>query len=228
MSSNCPLPPVALRMGGAHFRDDADFIASGVLEVRRLEGLAGLTRESRLLDWGCGAGRLAVGIKNSLGRIADYHGVDVQPALVEWAQQELTDDWTRFTLVDSRNERYNPSGAPERVIPAQPGSVDIFYAYSVFSHMLDDETADYFPIISEILAPGGRAVVTAFVEDAVPACVENPPDYGPLMWNGRLHCVRYERSYFEGLFAKAGLAIESFEYGNETDGQSLYVLRHGA
>ena len=57
-------------------------------------------------------------------------------------------------------------------------------------------------------------------------CVENPEGYGPLEWLGRLHCVRYDRAHYESLVAATGLAVDRFEYGRETDGQSMYVLRH--
>ena len=115
-----PLPPVPLRMGGAHFREDADFVAAAIRDVALLQRHAGLTRESRLLDWGCGAGRLAVGVRQSLGHVRDYHGVDVQPELLEWARDHLTDEHTRFSLVDQRNERYNPEGEATFAIPAEP------------------------------------------------------------------------------------------------------------
>ena len=61
------------------------FVNAGVRDVRQLRQRAGLGRRKRVLDWGCGAGRLAVGIKHLLGHVEDYHGVDVQPALIEWA-----------------------------------------------------------------------------------------------------------------------------------------------
>ncbi len=41
------------------------------------------------------------------------------------------------------------------MIPAEPGSVDVLYAYSVFSHMLDHDVAGYGATIASILAPGG-------------------------------------------------------------------------
>ncbi len=220
-----PLPPVPLRMGGAHFREDADFVAAAIRDVALLQRHAGLTRESRLLDWGCGAGRLAVGVRQSLGHVRDYHGVDVQPELLEWAREHLTDEHTRFSLVDQRNERYNPEGAATFTIPADPGSVDVLYAYSVFSHMLEPDVRGYAASIAEILAPQGRALMTAFVENAVPDWEENPTDYRKLPWKGRLHCVRFDRRFFEELLWDAGLAVDEFVYGRETDGQSLYSLR---
>lgn len=227
-ASDVPLPPTRLRMGGAHFRKDADFIRSAAQDVRLLRRRAGLTAESRLLDWGCGAGRLAVGVKRVLGHVADYHGVDVQPDLVAWAQDHLADEHTRFTLVDQHNERYNPGGTPSFDIPAEDESVDVLYSYSVFSHMLSEDVAGYASTIARILAPGGRAWMTAFVEDGVQDCVENPTDYDILNWKGPLHCVRFERRHFEDLLWNSGLAVDQYTHGTATDGQSAYVLRRRA
>ena len=214
-------------MGGKHFKNDDAFIRTALRDVKRLERLAGLNSNSRLLDWGCGAGRLAVGVREhgKDGRIADYRGVDVQPDLISWARENLTAPGFRFTCVDVANERYNPAGLPDRTIAADPGAVDVFYAYSVFSHMNDDDTAAYLKLIGEALSENGKAFVTCFVEEGVPDWAENPEGYGPLEWKGRLHCTRFSRRYFEDLVTAAGMALDRFVYGQETDGQSLYVLR---
>ena len=174
-----------------------------------------------------GLGRLAVGVREHFPnrRIADYHGVDVQPELIEWADANLAGPGFRFTCVDVSNERYNPDGTPERTLAADPGTVDVFYAYSVFSHMNDEDTPAYLKLIREALSDGGRAFVTCFVEEDVPGWEENPEGYGPLEWKGRLHCTRFARWHFEDHVNAARLAVDRFEYGQETDGQSLYVLR---
>jgi cyclopropane fatty-acyl-phospholipid synthase-like methyltransferase len=219
------LPPKKFRMGGRHFKNDQAFVRTAVRDVQRLERQAGLTSESRVLDWGCGAGRLAIGIREHLGRVQDYHGVDVQPELVEWAQEHLAAPGFRFTCVDVGNERYNPDGSTQRTLATDPASVDVFYAYSVFSHMNDEDTAAYLHLIANALDSDGRAFVTCFVEENVPDWEENPDGYGPLAWQGALHCTRFRRQHFEQHVADAGLAVDRFEYGKETDGQSLYVLR---
>ncbi|NKB92934.1 MAG: methyltransferase domain-containing protein, partial [Candidatus Nanopelagicales bacterium] len=158
-------------------------------------------------------------------RISDYHGVDVQPDLIDWARTNLTAPGFRFTCVDVANERYNPAGLPDRTLAAEPASVDVFYAYSVFSHMNDEDTAAYLKLIGQALSAQGKAFVTCFVEEGVSDWQENPEGYGPLEWKGRLHCTRFARQHFEGLVAAAGMAVDRFVYGRETDGQSLYVLR---
>ena len=155
--------------------------------MRRLEKYCGLNPESSLLDWGSGAGRLAIGVKEYFPSIRDYHGVDVQRELIDWAQENLASEGYRFTYVDVSNERYNPDGSPERTLSADPHSVDVFYAYSVFSHMNAVDTAGYLELLGQALTTTGKAFVTCFVEEDVPDWEENPAGYGPLEWKGRLH-----------------------------------------
>ena len=76
-------------MGGKHFMKDKAFIKTAVRDVKRLERYCDLNPESSLLDWGSGAGRLAIGVKEHFPSIRDYHGVDVQHALIDWAQENL-------------------------------------------------------------------------------------------------------------------------------------------
>ena len=83
-------------------------------DVKRLQDYAGLTKDSRLLDWGCGAGRLAVGVKVHLDDIADYHGVDVQPELIEWASANLGAPNYR----DRKSTRLNSSHIPLSRMPS--------------------------------------------------------------------------------------------------------------
>ena len=76
------------------------------------------------------------------------------------------------------------------------GTVDVLYAYSVWSHMTPEDVAGYAKIIASILRPDGKAMLSAFVEDDVPDWTENPDDYGTLTWAKPLHCARFERNFF--------------------------------
>ena len=221
------LPPIELRAGGKHFEDDKDFVRAAVRDVKRLQRTSGLTLNSRVLDWGCGAGRLAIGIREYFpeGRIKHYQGVDVQENKIAWAKNNLKAPGFDFTYINASNARYNPSGEKMRTLALGANSVDIVYAYSVFSHMTEEDTAIYLKLIKNVLIDAGKAFITCFVEDNVPDWSENPGGYGPLQWEGRLHCALFNQHHFERLLQAAGLAVDLFQYGCETDGQSLYVLR---
>lgn len=230
--SGLPLPPVPLRAGGVHFRASDDFVAAARAEARRLIDLADLHEGSRVLDLGCGAGRLAIGIAAEVGPIRSYCGLDVGASVTAWCDRHLASraPFLRFRRVDVRNERYNPAGSEIGQgyrLPVEDASVDIVYAYSLFSHMVAADVTAYAGEIRRVLGQGGRAVVTAFVEDGVPEQAINPTGYGPRTWRGALHCVLFERCFFDALLAGAGLQTVEFRHGGETDGQSLYVLAPG-
>lgn len=224
-----PLPPTRLRMGGTHFRDDAAFVAGACRDAARLVRQAGLTDDSAVLDIGCGAGRLAIGILEEVGGTSEYVGLDVNPYLVAWADRHLTrvDRRIRFEHVDVANERYNRNGqltVKARAMPVDDDHFDIAYAYSVFSHMRSEDVRQYLQESRRVLRSNGVFVFTAFVEDDVADEEENPANYGPTQWFGPLHCVRYARDYFLNMIDAAALTVLRAEHGTETDGQSLYIV----
>jgi cyclopropane fatty-acyl-phospholipid synthase-like methyltransferase len=85
-------------------------------------------------------------------------------------------------------------------------SVDMIWAFSVFSHMLSDDTTTYLAEFRRALAPHGKALITVFMADGVPNETENPTWYGN--WSGRLHCVLYSTDYIERLISEAGFILE--------------------
>ena len=222
------LPARHLRFGGAHFRTEAQFLASARAEADRLVTHCGLQRLSRVLDVGCGVGRLQIGISDRVGEIARYGGVDVYAGAIRWCQKYLAPAHPSctFTHLDVQNPRYNPTGRPlgkHFQFPFSDQSFDIIYLYSVFSHILDADVRAYLKEFRRLLTPGGIVFLTAFVETGVSEITVNPPEY-QRVWQGALHCVRYEQQFFEGLVVAADLNVHRFDYGKETDGQSAYYL----
>jgi SAM-dependent methyltransferase len=224
------LPARHLRFCGPSFRDDAHFVASADREVERLAGRCGLRRENRLLDVGCGYGRLAIGLQRRYETLGRYLGLDVDRRAVAWCRRHLGGghDGFEFRHLRVANPRYNPAGRrldEDFRLPVGEGAFDLAYLFSVFSHMRAAEVRIYLRELARAVAPGGRLFLTAFVEADVEPEAVNPPGYGR-PWSGPLHCVRFERGFFAGLVEDAGLRIETLDHGVEIDGQSgLYLSR---
>lgn len=222
------LPPRSIRAGGEEFKDDAYYLKSARLEASRLVQKCGMTKASRVLDVGCGAGRLAVGILAELGGVAAYTGVDVIRSTVDWCQRELqpTHPSLRFIHLDVANERYNPLGdaiEAQTRLPVEDASADVINLYSVFSHMTYGDVVRYLQELRRVIAPGGRLFLTAFIETDVPNYAINPPGYRE-QWTGALHCVRFERGFFEDMLKEARLELLELVHARETNGQSaLYI-----
>lgn len=226
MVTTPPFPPKDLRQGGEHFLDDEAFARSGDADVARLVREAKLRPWSRVLDLGCGAGRLAHALARRWWFVGSYVGVEVQERHVEWCSQNIHSRLSsfRFIHVDAPNERYNPHGASARRLPMEDGSVDVFYAFSVFSHMRSDELLIYLREVRRVLEPRGCGFFTAFVEPGVEPEKENPEDYGPIAWRTPLHCVRFSTERMLSLVEEAGLRTVRWEHASDYDGQSALVV----
>src|SRR6478735_5322923 len=71
----------------------------------------GLQPHERILDIGCGCGRMALTLNKYL-TTGTYEGFDIMPKLVQWCVENITPRWPafRFQLADVYNKVYNRSG----------------------------------------------------------------------------------------------------------------------
>lgn len=202
-----PLPPARLRSDAPGEVSDGDYLAGAMRTAQVIRRRAGLGPRTRLLDWGCGPGRLAIGIRHLMGSIADYHGVDHRPDHVAWAEENLGDQHHRFTLFEP--------GAVAYQLPTEPESVDLLYTGAAFTHYVTADVTGYARAIASVLAPRGRAVMTAWVAQEVPDSEEK---------RGVPDDVTYERGFFEATLYEAGLTVEEYVHSREMHGPSFYVL----
>ncbi len=221
------LPVRSMRFGGANFAEDHTFLRSAEAEAERLIRNFGLTRGSHLLEIGCGTGRLPIGILRKVGEIALYRGVDVSEAAVQWCERHIARCHPnyRFLHLDMQNARYHPRGkkADSSVeLPFEDAAFDIIYAFSVLTHLSEEDIRWYLREWERLLRPTGKIFFTAFVAESVPSVSVNPGEYKQ-QWKGALHCVRFEKEFFEKMIEEHGFRIDRCSFEAEADEQTGYA-----
>lgn len=133
--------------------------------VEMLERHALLRPDSRVLDIGCGYGRLAHALLRR-GFEGRYLGIDVLKPHIRWCSKSLGTEGVEFGHADLHNERYNPSGKRSvHQLDLGGRDFDVVCAFSVFTHMWPEDVADYMKVVSSALSPDGRALATFFLMD---------------------------------------------------------------
>lgn len=199
---------MSLAVGG-----DYDAVGPGLADLLQAQGLRG---GMSLLDLGCGSGRLA----HALGsRVAlDYLGLDVVPELLAYARTRCPPDF-RFQL------------NTQLTFPAEAGSFDMGCAFSVFTHLLHEESFSYVQEMRRVLKPGGL-LVFSFLEFADPGhwrVFEETAAAARESRRGHLN-VFIERPVIELWAERTGFTVETFIDGGagaspRAIGQSTAMLR---
>jgi ubiquinone/menaquinone biosynthesis C-methylase UbiE len=129
-----------------------EFEAVGVLELETLKHF-GLKEDSFVIDVGCGSGRLAKQLSQYL--TGKYLGIDVVPELLKHARRIAgRSDW-RFEVATGLS------------IPEEDAVADIVCFFSVFTHLLHEQTYVYLQEAKRVLKPGGK-IVFSFLDFTIP------------------------------------------------------------
>ena len=125
----------------------------GILEHSLLV-TSGLRSSDTIVDIGCGSGRLST-------RLASRHegkfiGTDILEELTGYATKKAgRDDW-EFHV------------ATKPPLPIEDGAADVVCAFSVFTHLLDEDIFKYMAEAHRIMKPGGK-LIFSYLDFAVPS-----------------------------------------------------------
>lgn len=200
-----------------------------------------LARDGRVLDIGCGPGRIAARLTRQLEG-GSYEGFDIVPRNIRWCQRKISARHPsfRFQLADIRNAQYNPTGSQEARayrFPYPDREFDLALAASVFTHLRPGEIERYVSEAARVLKPGGRLLASFFLlnEDAElrlaasrhPVLAEEQRDGGVPYRTGdpatpEHMIVVFERDVGE-MYAGAGLEVESVRYGKWCGRSDAYL-----
>jgi SAM-dependent methyltransferase len=221
------LPPVEM-MGRVGSPDEPDYLLNIRDYVGDLIAQAKLTPDSRILDIGCGCGRIATGFARFLSDKASYVGFDVWSEGVEWCTEHISAVRPNFAfhVVDAHNNYYHAddTGAGNHFglsfVP--DGAFDCVFALSVFTHLKLPDARQYLSLVRRALAPTGLAYLTFFLMDEhVERYIRETGQHRWLqpLGNGMWHA--YERQHFFAGYEESFLMAQFDEFGLDIVDRSL-------
>jgi trans-aconitate methyltransferase len=167
------LPPAELRYRVSGAPDAESFVKIGAacaadIQVSLAKVGHQLNSFKRILDFGCGCGRTLRHLVNHLPA-AEISGTDIDREAIAWCNEYL--DFASFKVA---------SGDPPT--DYAPGSFDLIYAISVFTHLDEDYQFRWLAELRRIAQPGAVVLLTV--------------DSGRVGEKGFV----FEKSYEKGLF----------------------------
>ena len=117
-------------------------------------------KAKKILDWGCGPGRLVRHLPDLLGPDAEVYGTDYNPRSIRWNTAHLPSIHFNLNKLEAR-------------LPYVSDFFDAIYGISIFTHLSENMHAEWYNELLRILKPGGLLLLTTqgdvFMEKLTPA-----------------------------------------------------------
>jgi cyclopropane fatty-acyl-phospholipid synthase-like methyltransferase len=214
---------------GLIFIGSGDFKKQGQHILNLLIHKTGLKEHHRILDIGCGIGRLAVPLTKFLSTQGSYEGFDIVKMGIGWCNKHITasNHNFRFLHIDLKNKLYNmgtDAKAEDFIFPYSDDEFDQIVLTSVFTHMMPKDVDNYLAQISRVMKPDGKCLATFFIiNEKVKNLMQNrktgfnfPYAYGNyylLNKDVEEADVAFEENYLLSLLDKNNLKADSMDYG---------------
>lgn len=209
-----PLPPQLL-MGSTGTYELALFLLVGSSWAQVVSHY--LKPNATVLDIGCGCGKTARFLANN-SHISQYIGFDVLRPSIDWAKRYLapkTKGRFEFCHADIYNAEYNPHGildAYNYQFPARDSTIDVAFAASLFTHLLENDAKHYLAQITRVLKPGGVAIISLHINPQ-PGC----------SYSGTEARIDVDLDYFTKVAAACNLSL--YEKIGDLCGQETLVFQ---
>jgi cyclopropane fatty-acyl-phospholipid synthase-like methyltransferase len=181
-----------------------------------------IAEHSKVCDFGAGWGRM---LRCWLRDIPSSNLIAIEP--VDWMAEDLRLWFPEATIIESELD------PPVNIVA---GSVDVLYAYSVFSHLPERVATEWINEIARILSPGGVAVLTTQKRSFIDFCedLRQRPSAQTSLWHTALansfvdldaaHAA-FDAGEFLYIPNGGGAELPSDHYGDSTFSET-YARKH--
>ncbi len=187
----------------------------------------GPDRAMRVLEWGCGPGRVTRHMAHALGsRLAGLTGIDVNPRFVSWARANIGGA-TFLTC------------APDPPLNIASAQFDAIFAISILTHLSARRIARWLAEHRRMLRPDGVLVLTIHRADSALARLQDTErrrymagetvELAQVREGGRAFATYTPLAHIASLGRAAGLSLVAHIADDATAGlgQDIIVLRAG-
>ncbi len=204
--------------------------------VALLRRLVRLTPNSRVLDFGCGIGRGLVSLHKAGVHPKQLVGMDIMPPVIDFCAEHIAPVLPNvaFELIEGANDHYDhfiearPRESHASLTQKYQNNFTDGYAFSVFTHVTQEDFQTLLNFVATMMAPGGRFLFTCFelnaysrhmvlagqsmfpldrqrMADADNIFIANPDD--PLAF------IAFDEALIREMVWKSGMAVTKVSYG---------------
>ena len=219
-----PIPPAHLRKRVHNAEDRASFesvgetVAGDLLEI--ITPRMQLGSKSRVLDFGCGCGRVMRYFRDS--RPVLLYGTDIDEQAIAWCKENLA-EFASFTV----NDEWPP-------LPFDDGFFDLIFSVSVFTHLPETMQTAWLEELRRVSKPGGLVLLSVcgehlaaegevgdqFAQTGFLYVTGNPTEGLPDFYQVTYHSEQYIKEHWEEFFQVEAILKRAIK-----DHQDLVVCR---
>jgi len=210
---------------------DGDYKKIGIEFFNYFLEFGRLIPNHKVLDVGCGTGRMALPLINYLNNMGEYYGFDIVKEGIDWCNNNIQKKYSNFRFSHSNiyNKCYNPNGieSPSMYKFNFPNNFfDFVFLTSVFTHMLKEDIQNYISETQRVLKNDGFCLFTFFImnEESTNLIKQNKSsrninlqlDEFSSVLNKEVpeYAIGFDEKWLKGILSENSLEIQNILYGS--------------
>ncbi|MFD0964992.1 class I SAM-dependent methyltransferase [Pseudofulvibacter geojedonensis] len=105
-------------------------------------------KNKKILDWGCGPGRIIRHLPEVISNNCSFYGTDYNQKSIKWCSENLSRISFNHNTIDAK-------------LPYSDNEFDVIYGLSIITHLSEDKHYEWFQELYRILKPNGILLLTA-------------------------------------------------------------------